>query len=631
MTVQSVNELIESVVDGAFDIEEIRNKYRAERDKRLRPEGNEQYVRVTAEFSHFAQDPYVEKVVDREPLSDEVEVAVIGAGFGGLLLGARLREAGVEGIRLIEDASDVGGTWYWNRYPGAACDVESYIYLPLLEETGYVPVDRYSKGPEIFEHCRRIARTFDLYRDAVFNTRVTEVRWDGEMWVISTNRGDRMRAKYVAMANGRLSKPKLPGIPGINEFEGHTFHTSRWDYGYTGGHSKGELTNLADKRVGIIGTGATAIQAVPHLGQWAKQLFVFQRTPSSVDVRNNQPTTSEFLESLEPGWQRRRIENFNTLVSGGDAEEDLVADGWTDIFRNLTGVAARQVSRELGRRLTPDEKERLQEAFDARKMEQVRARIDALVEDPATAESLKPWYRQFCKRPCFHDEYLPTFNLPNVSLVDTEGQGVTRLTKNGVVVGDTEYELDCLVFATGFEVGTEYTSRVGYDVFGKNGVSLSDHWKDGVRTHHGFTMNGFPNCFLLGFAQTATTVNIPHALDEQASHVAFIIAEAERQAIAAIEASAEAEDAWITEMRDKARLAEKFFAECTPGYYNNEGITGNKNSYFANTYGAGPLKFFEILEQWRASSHMEGLELLPLIAVGGEDPSADVSELTSVE
>src|SRR4051812_28011731 len=381
-----------------FDPDALREKYREERDKRMRPDGNEQYVEVVAEFSNYVDDPYVEPGFTREPLFDHVDVAVIGGGFGGLLVGARLREAGVERIRLIEKAGDVGGTWYWNRYPGAMCDVESYIYLPLLEELGYIPKHKYSFAPEILEHSRAIARHFDLYRDACFQTGVTELRWDEDdaRWIISTDRGDRMKAQFVAMANGPLSRPKLPGIPGINEFKGHTFHTSRWDYRYTGGDSYGNLTGLADKRVGIIGTGATAIQCVPHLAASAKQLFVFQRTPSSVDVRDNRPTDPDWAASLEPGWQQRRMDNFNTLVSGGDQDVDLVADGWTDIFRNLTGTAAKEASQKRGRQLTPQERAELMELADARKMEQVRARVESIVEDPATAEALKPWYRQFC-------------------------------------------------------------------------------------------------------------------------------------------------------------------------------------------------------------------------------------------
>ena len=604
-------ELAELIGDFQFDPDALREKYRFERDKRVRSDGNEQYVEVKADFSQYVDDPYVEPGFTRDPLFDEVEVAIVGGGFGGLLMGARLREAGVQNLRLIEKAGDVGGTWYWNRYPGAMCDVESYVYLPLLEEIGYIPKHKYSFAPEIFEYSKLIARHFNLYENALFQTGVTEMRWDEDIsrWIISTDRGDRMTARFIAMANGPLSRPKLPGIPGINEFQGHTFHTSRWDYAYTGGDSTGDLTGLADKRVGIIGTGATAIQCIPHLGASAKELFVFQRTPSSVDVRNNRETDPEWAASLQPGWQQARMDNFNILVSGGDQDVDLVSDGWTDIFRNLTGIAAKQASRKIGRRLSSLEKGELMELLDYQKMESVRSRAETVVEDPATAERLKPWYRQFCKRPCFHDEYLPTYNLPNVHLIDTEGQGVQELTERGVVVNGTEYEVDCLIFATGFEVGTSYTRRAGYDIIGRDGVTLSEKWVDGMRTLHGLQTNGFPNCFFLGFTQTAVTVSVPYALNMQAKQVTYMLDQLSARGGDVIEATEEAEQAWVTEMRDKARLGVKFYSDCTPGYYNNEGKLGNPNGFFAGTYGAGPIAFFELLDEWRADGTMPGVEV----------------------
>src|SRR5215831_14939624 len=424
-------ELAPIVGEIDFDPDALHARYLAERDKRVRPDGIGQYVEVKADYAHYVDDPYVEPGFTRAPVTDEVEFAIIGGGFGGLLMGARLREAGFTKIRMVESAGDVGGTWYWNRYPGAMCDVESYVYLPLLEELNYIPKHKYSFAPEILEHSRAIARHYRLYDDALFQTSITGMEWDeaGQRWIISTNRGDRFKARYVAMANGPLSRPKLPGIPGIHDYKGHTFHTSRWDYRYTGGDSSGGLVNLKDKRVGIIGTGATAIQCVPHLGEWAKELYVFQRTPSSVDVRNNAETDPAWAASLTPGWQKRRRDNFNILVSGGDADEDLVHDGWTDIFRNLTGAAAKEASRILGRRLSSAERGEMMALADYRKMNQVRARVDDLVKDPATAALLKPWYRQFCKRPCFHDEYLQTFNRANVTLVDTNGRGVEALTE----------------------------------------------------------------------------------------------------------------------------------------------------------------------------------------------------------
>ncbi len=593
-----------------FDPAELTAKYRLERDKRLREDGNAQYQQVADEFASYTDDPYTEWT-ERAPLNDEVQVAIIGGGFGGLLMGGRLREAGFDDLRVIEQAGDFGGTWYWNRYPGAMCDVESYCYLPLLEELNYVPKHKYSYAPEIFEHSKAIARHYDLYQNACLQTGVSEMHWDDTRgrWIIHTDRGDAIRAQFVAMANGPLNRPKLPGIPGITTFKGHTFHTSRWDYNYTGGDAEGTLTGLADKRVAIIGTGATAVQCIPHLGAGAKHLYVFQRTPSSIDARNNQTTDSDFAENLEPGWQQRRMENFNILVSGGDQEEDLVADGWTEIFRNLTGIAAKTAARELGRRLTSREKGELMELLDFQKMNQIRSRAEAIVSDPATAEALKPWYRQFCKRPCFHDEYLPTFNRSNVTLVDTDGKGVERITEQGIVVDGTEYPVDCIVFATGFEVGTSYTRRAGYDIIGRNSLSLSDKWANGWRTLHGLQANSFPNCFFLGFTQTALAVNVPHALNEQAKHVTHILTQARQRGATRIEATLEAEEMWLAEMQDKARIAERFYAECTPGYYNNEGKLDVSNGFFAGTYGAGPIKFFRILDEWRSSGQLEGVEL----------------------
>jgi len=592
--------------DLGFDPDALRAKYREERDLRLRADGNEQYIEVAGEFAHYRDDPYVAPGFTRAPLADEVEVVVIGGGFGGLLAGARLREAGVEDLRIIEKGGDFGGTWYWNRYPGAMCDVESYIYLPLLEETGYVPKEKYTRAPEILAHSKAIGQRFDLYRGALFQTEVTELRWDEDSarWIVSTNRGDRIRARFVCMSNGPLNRPKLPGIPGVESFKGHSFHTSRWDYGYTGGGPDGNLTKLRGKRVGIIGTGATAVQCVPHLGEAAEQLYVFQRTPSSIDVRANRPTDPEWEKSLQPGWHRHRMDNFNILVSGGFQEEDLVSDGWTDIIRKLL-VMVRQ---DQGASIATDGIPKTLELADFEKMEQIRARVDSIVKDEATAESLKPYYRQFCKRPCFHDEYLQTFNRPNVTLVDTKGKGVERITEKGVVANGVEYELDCLIYATGFEVGTDYTRRAGYELIGRGGLSLSQKWSDGVSTLHGMHSRGFPNCFIMGNQQAGFTVNYPHMLDEQSKHIAYIVRHGIDEKIRTMEVTEAAEAEWVETIIRMARLGQQFLEECTPGYYNNEGKLSERaaqNGFF----GGGSIEFFRILREWREKGELPGLEV----------------------
>ena len=589
-----------------FDPDSLRAKYRTERDKRLRADGNEQYQEVTGDFSHYVDDPYVEPGYSRAPLADEVDCIVVGGGFGGLLTGARLTEAGVKRVRIIEKGGDFGGTWYWNRYPGAACDVESYVYLPLCEELNFVPKEKYTHAPEILAHSRAIGEKFNLYEHACFQTEVEGMEWDedNKLWTVYTNRGDKMRAQYVCMANGPLNRPKLPGIPGISEYQGHTFHTSRWDYGYTGGGPEGNLSGLRGKRVGIIGTGATAIQCVPHLAQGADELFVFQRTPSSVDVRANRPTDPEWAASLKPGWQQARMDNFMTLVSGGFADEDLVNDGWTEIIRNLGSMVN---FKGMGR-LSPAEIAEKMELADFQKMEQIRARAEADVADKDTAESLKPYYRQFCKRPCFNDEYLPSFNLPGVHLIDTDGVGVERFTQAGLVANGQEFELDCVIFATGFEVGTDYTRRSGYDLIGRNGQSLKDKWADGIATLHGMQTSGFPNCFIISQAQSGFTVSFPHAMNEQAKHIAYIIQQVAQSNAKVVEVTEEAEQEWVQEIIKMSRLSESFQAECTPGYYNNEGKP-NPKSVQNGSYGAGPVKFFKVIEGWREEGTLAGLEL----------------------
>jgi len=584
----------------------LRQRYDLERDRRLRPEGNEQYVEVVGEYKHFLDDPWADPSFKRDPIVRDVEVLIVGGGFGGLLSGARLREAGFKDLCIIEKAADFGGTWYWNRYPGAACDTESYIYMPLLEETGYIPVAKYARAPEILEHSRRIGRHFNLYESAIFQTVITGMRWleDAARWEIKTNRNDVLRAQFVVLAGGPLHRPKLPGVPGVNSFKGHTFHTSRWDYAYTGGDSSGGLKGLADKRVGIIGTGATAVQCVPHLGAGAKELFVFQRTPSSVDVRNDRPTDPQWAASLKPGWQSERIANFTAVISGAPFDVDLVNDGWTDLIGNIL-LAARK--KAASGESVADEAELIQLA-DYGKMERVRARIDSIVKDSATAEALKPWYNQFCKRPCFHDQYLDTFNRPNVHLIDTQGQGVERITERGVVVAGREYELDCLIFGTGFEVGTDFTRRLGFEVQGRDGVTLTDKWKGGARTFHGLFTHGFPNLFVMTTQQSGQSANFQHMMNEQSRHIAYVLDTMRSGKARAFEASEQAENDWVETIVKYSRARQPFLNECTPGYYNNEGKPDERTAR-NSPYWRGPMSFLRIWEKWRAEGSLPGLEL----------------------
>lgn len=594
----------------SIDHDALRARYREERDKRLRPDGNDQYIEPTGRFAHFLEDPYVERV-ERDPLDEEVDVVLVGGGFAGLVAGARLADAGVRDVRIVEGGGDVGGAWYWNRYPGAMCDTAAMIYLPLLEETGNRPSMKYVYAPEIHAHAQRIAHQYGLYDKALFSTAVRELRWDepSSRWLVLTDRGDTLRARFVAMGTGPLHRPKLPGIPGIETFAGHCFHTSRWDYGYTGGDPAGSpMDGLADKRVGIIGTGATAVQCIPHLARDAGELFVFQRTPSSIDVRNNHPIDPDWFAALEPGWQQEWYTNFATLQTGGFADEDLVRDGWTDIAQRIRDRVIEEMGRP-GAEITPELIARAFADSDDEKMEEIRARVDAVVDDPATAAALKPWYRQLCKRPCFHDEYLQAYNIPTCHLVDTDGKGVERIDETGVWVGGTHYELDCLVFASGFEVGTDHARRSGFETVGRDGETLSEHWADGMRTLHGMNVAGFPNLFVLGMAQAGNLIsNITHNLVEAGTTLAAVVSHALEVGAEQVEVTAEAEQAWIGRL-DQTGMSILGNPECTPGYYNNEGRPiGPKERLSMAGFPGGPVAFFRYIDGWRSSGRFEGLE-----------------------
>ena len=623
--------------DLNFDPDLLRDKYREERDKRLRQDGNEQYQQVEGDFTYFVEDPYVDKKIEREAIEDEIEVAIIGGGFGGILAAARLKESGIDNFKIFEKGGDFGGTWYWNRYPGASCDIESYIYFPLLEQTKFIPKQKYTNAPETLEYIGVIAKKYGLKERAIFQTEITKVSWSDEkkLWNISTNKGDSINAKFVVHSNGPLNRPKLPAIKGIDKYQGHTFHTSRWDYKFTGGNSKGNLNGLKDKKVAIIGTGATAVQCIPHLGEAAQELFVFQRTPSSIDERNNKDTDENWFESLKPGWHEKRRENFEGFLTGSLQKEDLVNDGWTEIFRTILGsirnsapsklrftywAASAIFSKNFYRLGFKDYmmekfvnyvgKENLSnqvEMVDFAKMEKIRARANEVVKDPETAESLKPYYRQFCKRPCFHDEYLKTYNRENVTLIDTNGKGLEKITEKGIYFDGKEYEVDCIIFATGFEVGTDYTRRSGYEIYGKQGLTLSEKWKDGLSSLHGMHCRGFPNTFFFGPAQGGFTANYTHSLDEQSIHLSYILKTMKEKKLNFVEASQESEEKWVETIINKARDMQAFQESCTPGYYNNEGKLNMAPQN--NVYGGGSLEFFKIMNKWRKKGKLEGLEM----------------------
>lgn len=579
-------------------IEAAKARYEAERAKRLRDEGLAQYESLSEH--HLDRDPWADPGFTRDAVTEDVDVVILGGGFAGILAGINLTKRGVNSFRIVEKAADFGGTWYWNRYPGCMCDVDATIYLPLLEETGYMPTEKYASATEIFGYCQRLGRHFGLYEHALFQTEVDSLVWDDDAhrWDLVTKRGDRIRTQFFISAGGLMHKAKLPGIEGIDRFAGKAFHTTRWDYSYTGGSPTEPMDRLAGKSVGIIGTGATAVQVVPQLARSAKEVYVFQRTPSAVGVRAQQPIDEAWFRSLPPGWQAERTLNFTAVATGQKPDGDLVADGWGQVLRDDT-------QREPA---TAEERAEL-EAIDFEIMEGFRHRIDEIVEDPETAEKLKPWYGKHCKRICFHDEYLQSFNLPNVHLVDTDGRGVREMSPAGPIVDGTEYPLDLLIFASGFEITTGLVDRLGFDPVGRGGVRLSERWHDGTHSLHGILTAELPNFFVVSFIQAGFGLNFVHFLSESTAHIAWLIDHCRQDGIESIEATVEAEDEWLDVLWQASGPLARYNRACTPSYGNSEGARTTLAARSA--VFPGPLTDYAAqLATWRDAGALEGTRIV---------------------
>ncbi len=576
------------------DFAALHDKYLAERDKRVRGDGTAQYVAVENPFIGDVDDPYGGARIERAALIEDVDVVVVGGGFSGLLTAVSLLKEGVTNFKVIEKGSDVGGTWYWNRYPGCRCDVDSYTYLPLIEDHGAMPTESFSRAPEILDHARRIAERTGIYERTLLQTGVSGAEWNAARgrWMVTTDRGDTLHARFLCMASGILSRPKLPGIPGARDFAGHSFHTSRWDYDYTKGDTTGGLTGLADKRVAIIGTGASAVQAIPYLGEWCRQLYVVQRTPAAVDDRENAPTDPDWYHNQEPGWWERRALNFEGFVNSIPQSEDLVQNGWTRNWGKMTEA--------MYRGETPEEMVQLRQHADFEKMEAMRARIATTVEDPVTAEALKPYFNWMCKRPLFVDNYFETYNRPNVTLIDTRGRGLDRITETGIVFDGHEYEVDCIIYASGFEVASPPDRTAGFDLRGVGGMSLSDYWADGRKSLHGMLVHNFPNMGIIsGLKQAGITWSITFMNRRQAEHFAALVRLCLDTGVD-FDVTAAAEQSWLEVLKDKAMKDDTFLRECTPGYYNNEG-KDQRDSIWLSNYGGGPFEYMAVLRDWTDS------------------------------
>jgi cyclohexanone monooxygenase len=594
LTDQKLKELPEMPAGATFNAEE-QAKYRAFKEARR---GAADYMAMEGEFKKYLDDVYSEPPIPREALTDECEILVVGAGFGGLLLWHKLSEAGFTDVRFCEKGGDVGGTWYWNRYPGIACDVESYSYLPVLEEMGYVPSMKFASGFEILEYCQNMAQKFGFYDHCLFHTTVEATTWDeaSGRWIVETDRGDKMRARFVILANGILTTPKLARIAGMEKFKGESFHTSRWNYNI----------DLRGKRVGIIGTGATAVQAVPELAKIVGQLYVFQRTPSSVDVRDQRATTDEerVTWTNQPGWARARRVRFSKISAGRtaiQANDDYLAGKIQDFKER----------KKYDRQLTQEELTQKQLDSNFRIMEQIRARVDAIVKDPKTAAALKPYYPYGCKRPTFHDEYLPTFNLPHVHLVDTAPRGVSEINERGVVHQGVEYPLDVLIYATGFQwMGTSTFNMVT----GRGGRTLKQKWEtEGTKTFLGLHSHGFPNLFIVTGPQGGGgSFNFTDAIDAHSDYVVWMLQTMRERGAHIVDVRKEPEDAYAGHCRD-VDIATAPLRDCI-SYYNGEGNAAPGSLAY---YGGGKWHKHRISAQSTLEPYLfEGGD--PIVSVAAE-------------
>ena len=591
----------------AFDAEVVHAKYRAERDKRLVP--GRSAIRDLAHDAFLAgyrADPFT-PYTERAAITDDPDVVIVGGGIAGILAGAHLRKAGIERIRIVDQAGGMGGTWYWNRYPGVMCDVESYQYLPMLEELDYIPTRRYAYGEEIRQHLQSVADRFDLVPDALFHTGVTQTIWDDAAgrWTVHTDRGDELSCRYYVLATGILNLMKLPAIPGMDDFAGRAFHTARWDYDFTGGGPGEALTDLGDKVIALIGTGASGLQCLPPLAEAAKHVYVFQRTPSAIGVRGNRLTDPSFADELQPGWQKARMDNFQSIILGRPVDTDLTDDGWTHHYAAIQNPPRRKD-------MSIEDFMRNAEELDFQIMEEHRQRIDQLVNKPDVAAALKPFYRYLCKRPCFHDEYFDAYNRDNVTLVDCPA-GVDMITSQGPVVGGQQYEVDGIVYGTGFEAEvTPLPRRIGHDVIGRGGISLAEKWADGAASLWGMMSRGFPNMFVMPAPgqQAVVTVNYTQLAVLGAEFIAGTVELLQRQGVDVFDVSAEAEADWIQQIVDTFVDPSGVMSACTPSRLNNEGDPGAVRPRDTN-FGRGFGDFFayrDLLEGWLASGGLDGLD-----------------------
>ncbi|TLD18573.1 hypothetical protein PspLS_10156 [Pyricularia sp. CBS 133598] len=634
-----------------MNVDEIKQKYEAERTKRLRSDFQKQYVNtVSSDYpSQLSADPWIDYdalAAQEPPIVDggEVKFLISGGGALGLTCGYYLTQGGVSpfDICIAEIGGGYGGTWYWNRYPGIMCDVEGYCYMPLLEEFGYKPKHRYSYGQEIRGQIERIAKRTGLDERGLFGTRVVKQTWDEKSgrWIVDLvrNLGPHgqhnwtVKAQYVLVANGSFPSAKIPNLPGLGDLIGgdvKVIHTSRWDWKYTGGtQDVPDMVNLKGKKVAVVGTGATAIQVVPEVAKWASQLYVVQRTPSYCGPRNQVETDAEAWRKVayKKGWQRERQRNLNQLMvdEEPDLGEDLIKDGWT-----ATPAAGGFLgSRKKGIIATPEQvKQHIDEMIqlDIERTTYVRNHIKTVVKNPETADKLSPWYYSWCKRPSFHDHYLQTFNQDNVTLVDTDGKGITGYTSKGLIANGENIDVDVLILATGFQLfGTnaKISDSTGSTIIGVNGLHMDEAWraKNFLTPYMGLSMREFPNLFALFFTGSGTSYNLTSPQGYLARLIAHVVSNIERQTgdksnRVVLRPTIAAQEEYSAELRKNVAW-KSVMKICTPTYFTGEGQmliepeTEEEKIAKANhgSWNRGMTDWSEYVERWMAQG-INGFEV----------------------
>ena len=493
-----------------------------------------------------------------ETSQPQYDAVIVGAGFAGLYMLHRLRQDGFRAI-VFEAGSGVGGTWYWNRYPGARCDVESmeysYSFSDALQQE-WEWTERYAGQPEILRYANHVAERFDLGRDIVFDTRVTSARFDdaAAFWDVETDTGRTVSARHCILATGCLSSANLPDFEGRDSFQGETYHTGRWPH---------EGVDFTGKRVGIIGTGSSAIQAIPVIAQQAEHLTVFQRTPNYSIPARNAPIDPNLVQEIKAEYPAFRERNYREPAGFGSKipknDQAALEDAEESRARNF---AKRWERGGFGFLSAYNDLIVNRDANDTA-AGFVRERIRETVADPATAELLCPDNVIGCKRPCLDTGYFETYNRPNVELVDVRANPIERITREGIVVAGREHAVDCIVFATGFDAMTG--AMLSIDIRGRQGRTLTDKWAAGPVTYLGLTTSGFPNLFMIsGPGSPSVLTNMIVSIEQHVEWIADCMGHLRDEGLAAIEATPAAEDDWV--MHVNAVADQTLYPTCNSWY-----------------------------------------------------------------